>query len=121
MIDDNRICIIRDIISEYVKSPSLQHLRDPHSILSVAKDVVKQLDRGSGIWKKWEGERDVLLKMSLGSWIPVEELQIYLNTLPGPKLTSTDVSQRQRAYHEEPYSKYPNDGLKEGCLTLFNE
>ncbi|MBP2443442.1 hypothetical protein [Rhizobium leguminosarum] len=121
MIDDDRICTIRDIISDYVKSPSLQHLRDPHSILNIAKAIVKQLDRESGIWKKWEGQRDALLKASLGCWIPVEELQSYLNTLPGPRLTTTDVYQRQRAYYEEPYSKYPNDDLQEGCLILFNE
>ncbi|PKA43242.1 hypothetical protein CWR43_14470 [Rhizobium sullae] len=120
MFDDDRIYTIRDIISHFVKSPSLQHLRDPHSILIVAKTIVKQLDRESGIWKKWEGQRDALLKASLGCWIPVEELQSYLNTLPGPRLTTTDVCQRQRAYYEEPYAKYPNDDLKEGCLMLFN-
>ena len=65
MIDDDRVWTVRDIINEYVRSPSLQHLRDPHSVLTVAKAIVKQLDRGSGIWKKWEGERDALLQASL--------------------------------------------------------
>ncbi|MBY3323813.1 hypothetical protein HFO02_09345 [Rhizobium laguerreae] len=121
MIDDDRVWMVRDIINNYVKSPSLQHLRDPHSILSVAQAIVKQLDRESGIWKKWVGERDALLKASLACWIPIEELQSYLNRLPGPQLTATDVSQRQRAYWEEPYTSYPNDDLKVGCLALFAE
>ncbi|WP_245494649.1 hypothetical protein [Rhizobium leguminosarum] len=121
MIDDDRIRTVRDIINDYVKSPSLQHLRDPHSVFTVAKTIVKQLDRESGIWRKWEGERDGLLKESLGCWIPIEELRDYLNILPGPQLTATDVSQRQRACYEEPYAKYPNDELEEGCLILFAE
>lgn len=121
MVDDDRIRVVTEAIAAYVKSPSLQHLRDPYSIITVAKTVIKQLDRDSGVWKKWEGQRDALLKASLGCWIPVEELQSYLNTLPGPNLTITDVYQRQRAYYEEPYSKYPNEDLKQGCLVLFNE
>ncbi|TAV81554.1 hypothetical protein [Rhizobium leguminosarum] len=121
MIEDERIYTVCDIISDYVKSPSLQHLRDPHSVMTVAKSIIRQLDRGSGIWKKWEGERDALLKASLACWIPVEELQEYLNTLPGARLTATDIAQRQRAYFEEPYAPLPNDELKEGCLLLFVE
>ncbi|TCA82261.1 hypothetical protein [Rhizobium leguminosarum] len=121
MVDDDRIRVVTDAITAYVKSPSLQHLRDPHSIITLAKAIIKELDRDSGIWRKWKGQRDALLKASLGCWIPVEELQSYLNALPGPSLTVTDVCQRQRAYHEEPYSRYPNEDLKEGCLMLFNE
>lgn len=98
MVDDDRIRVVTEAIAAYVRSPSLQHLRDPHSIITVAQTVIKQLDRDSGIWKKWEGQRDALLKASLGCWIPVEELQSYLNTPPGPSLTITDVCQRQRAY-----------------------
>jgi hypothetical protein len=54
--------------------------------------IVTQLDRESGIWKKWVGERDALLKASLACWIPIGDLKSYLNTLPGPQLTATDVS-----------------------------
>jgi len=90
-------------------------------VLMVAKSILKQLDREGGVWRKWVGERDALLKSALGCWIPIEELRSYLNGLPGPDLTETDVAQRLRAYYEEPYSTYPNDDLKDGCLALFAE
>ncbi|WP_245483798.1 hypothetical protein [Rhizobium ruizarguesonis] len=51
----------------------------------------------------------------------MESLKEYLNLLPGPKLTSTDVAQRMKAIEEEPYTSYPNEELREGCLAIFNE
>ena len=36
------------------------------------------------------------------SWIPVEDLTELLNTMAGPSLTTTDVGQRLRAFHEDP-------------------
>jgi hypothetical protein len=35
-------------------------------------------------------------------------------------LTKTDVEQRLRAIWEEPYTTYPKDDLKDGCLSLYN-
>ncbi|MEY9583329.1 hypothetical protein [Sinorhizobium fredii] len=119
MIDDDRVWAVQAILSDYVKSPSLRHLRDPHSLMKVAKDIVKRLDRGNGLWQKWEGEREALLKSAVGCWIPIEALREYLNRLPGPRLTMTDVAQRLKAFEEEPYTYYPNDDLKDGCLALF--
>ncbi|ASY58300.1 hypothetical protein SS05631_c33860 [Sinorhizobium sp. CCBAU 05631] len=49
----------------------------------------------------------------------MQDLRDYLNDLPGPNLTMTDVAQRLRAFEEEPYASYPNDELKDGCLALF--
>jgi len=43
------------------------------------------------------------LKSAALCWIPIEDLLTFLNQLPGPPLTKTDVSQRLRAFHEEPY------------------
>ncbi|MEZ0000953.1 hypothetical protein [Sinorhizobium fredii] len=119
MINDDRIWAIQAILSDYVKSPSLRHLRDPHSLMKVAKDIVKRLDHHAGVWQKWEGEREALLKSAVGCWIPIETLRDYLNRLPGPSLTLTDVAQRLRAFQEEPYAYSPNDDLKNGCLALF--
>ncbi|WP_349434290.1 hypothetical protein [Pararhizobium sp. A13] len=119
MTNDDRIWAVKGILDDYVKSPSLRHLRDPHSLINVAKVIVKRLDRQSGIWQKWEGERETLLKSALGCWIPIDDLREYLNGLPGPSLTMTDVAQRLRAFEEEPYASYPNDDLKDGCLALF--
>lgn len=43
-----------------------------------------------------------------------------LINLPGPPLTRTDVEQRLRAIWEEPYTSYPNEALKDGCLSLYH-
>jgi hypothetical protein len=50
---------------------------------------------------------------------PVDDLQAYLNHLPGPPLTKTDVVQKLRAIHEEPYGYHPNDDVKASCLALY--
>jgi hypothetical protein len=42
-----------------------------------------------------------------------------LNGLPGPALTATDVEQRLRAVHDEPYNTYPEEALRDGCLVLY--
>jgi hypothetical protein len=119
MISDDRVSAVQGILSDYVRSPSLRHLRDPHSLHRVAREIVKCLDRQTKVWQKWEGEREALLKSSLGCWIPTEALHEYLNRLPGPPLTMTDVAQRLREFEEDPYTHYPNEDLREGCLAIF--
>lgn len=120
MIADDRIRAVQVVLSEYVRSPSLRHLRDPHSLLRVAKDIVKCLDREHRIWQKWTAEREALLKSTVGCWIPIETLREFLNGLPGPPLTMTDVGQRLRVFEEEPYSNCPDEGLRDGCLSIFS-
>lgn len=104
---------------DYVKSPSLRHLRDPQSIHKLARDIVQALDGASSVWKKWEGPREEIAKAAAPCWIPIEDLQVYLNTLPGPSLTKADIEQRLRALWEEPYTSYPNEELRYGCLTVY--
>lgn len=118
MIHDDRVSVVQALLSEYMKSPSLRHLRDPHSLTRVATDIVKRLDP-QRTWQKWEGEREALLKSAVGCWIPIQDLREYLNHLPGPILTMTDVAQRLRAFQEEPFASYPNDDLKDSCLALL--
>ena len=48
-----------------------------------------------------------MLRAAAECWIPREDLRQFLNSLPGPKLRATDVTERLRAVHEEPYSSYP--------------
>ena len=119
MMADDRVSAVQAILSEFVRSPSLRHLRDSHSLNRVAREIVKCLDRQTKVWQKWEGEREALLKSSLGCWIPIEALREYLNGLPGPLLTMTDVAQRLREFEEDPYTNYPNDDLRDGCLAIF--
>ncbi len=63
--------------------------------------------------------REPFLKSAALCWIPIEDLLAFLNELPGPPLTKTDVAQRLRAFHEEPYDPYPNEDLQAGCLALY--
>jgi hypothetical protein len=119
-MDAERQYAVRSLLFDFVKSPSLRHLRDPHNIQKLAREIINAVDRAGSIWKKWESEREEVVKAAFPCWIPIEDLQSFLNTLPRPSLTKTDVEQRLRAIWEEPYTTYPNDDLKEGCLALYN-
>jgi len=101
-----------------VKSPSPRHIRDPHSLAKLAQEIVKRIDRSNSIWQKWNGRRELLLKSAMGCWIPAADLRDFLNSTPGPRLTTTDVAQRLRAFEDEE-SSYPNDDLQPGCLALY--
>ncbi|WP_375312796.1 hypothetical protein WHZ77_05820 [Bradyrhizobium sp. A5] len=107
------------LLFDYVKSPSLRHLRDPHSVHKLARDILNAVDRAGSIWSKWEAEREEVAKAAAPCWIPTEDLLASLNNLPGPPLTRTDVEQRLRAIWEQPYTSYPNEDLKNGCLALY--
>lgn len=97
----------------------MKHIRDGWAVNKVACDIIRDLDGRSSVWPKWEGPREALLKAASATWIPVEDLKSFLNTLPGGRLTTTDVSQRLRAFYEEPYTAYPNDELRDSCLVLY--
>lgn len=118
MFDNDRVYAVRRLIFDYVRSPSLRHLRDPHSVGKLAEQVVVAVDRAPSVWRKWEGRREELLKGSVGCWVPLEDLREWLNAMPGPGLTLTDVAQRLRAF-EEDYSSYADEGLRDGCLELY--
>jgi hypothetical protein len=118
-MSNDRIYAVISALAEYVRSPSLRHLRDPHNLQKLAKELVTVFDRAGSVWTKWDGRRDDVAKAAAQCWIPIEDLLAFLNTLPGPPLTLTDVKQRLRALWEEPYSAYPNDELQAGCLALY--
>jgi len=115
----DRHSAVASLLFDYVRSPSLRHLRDPHSLHKLARDIVATLDRASLVWGKWESDREKLVKIAAPCWIPVEDLRVFLNSLPGPPLTPTDVEQRLRAIWEEPYTSYPKEELKNGCWTIY--
>jgi len=121
MAEDDRIWAVKELLFDYVKSPSLRHLRDPHSVHKLALEIVRRIDRGNSIWKKWDGQREALVKSALPCWIPVEDLRIFLAAMPGPSLTTTDVAQRLKAFEEEQYAEYPNEELREGCVSLYDK
>ncbi|HEY0218894.1 MAG TPA: hypothetical protein VGC26_03870, partial [Afipia sp.] len=84
-------------------------------------DIIRILEAARPTWRKWEEPRETLLKTAAPCWIPIEDLRSYLNEMPGPTLTATDVAQRLRDYYEQPYATYPNEDLKSGCLSLYEK
>lgn len=119
MTDHERVYAVSQLIADYVRSPSLRHLRDPHSIWRLSTDIVNRLDRGSSVWKKWDEHREAITKAAAPCWVPVKDLRDFLNSMSGPSLTSTDIVQRMRVFTEEPFAPYPNDELREGCEALY--
>lgn len=75
MRDDERVYSVRRMLHSYVSSPSLKHIRDHNFLNQLALEIVKSLDRSYSIWKKWDGQREVLLKSALGCWVPLEDLR----------------------------------------------
>jgi hypothetical protein len=120
MSGDHRVWIVREHLVGYVSGRSLRLIRDPHSLTHLAQRIVEQLNRGDSIWKKWSVQREMLLKSALGTWIPLPDLREFLNHLPGPNLTMTDVTQRLKALEEE-NSTYPNEELRAGCRALYEK
>lgn len=120
MSEDERVWAVKELLFDYVKSPSLRHIRDPYSVSRLAQAIVKCVDRGNSIWRKWDGQREFVLRSALGCWIPVEDLRSFLNDMPGSSLTKTDVAERLKALEEEQH-EYPNDDLQAGCLALYEK
>lgn len=118
MIDVERTWAVKRILFDYVKSPSLKHIRDPHSITKVAQDIVRRLDRGNVIWTKWTEHREMLLKSAVACWVPVADLRTFLSAMPGPAFTMTDVDQRLKDFELESHT-WARDEFKEGCLAIY--
>jgi len=120
MFDYQRQAQVRGLLLRYLESPSLRHLRDPKQVDRLAEEIVSTVDRSSPLWGKWDAARGELLKASAKTWIPIDDLIAFLNRLPGPRLTPTDVAQRLRAFQEEPYANlYPDERVKDACLALY--
>lgn len=120
MFDYPRHAQVRRLLFRYLESPSLRHLRDPKQVDYLVEKIITTVDQASPLWSKWDPARGELLKASAKTWIPIEDMVAFLNTLPGPRLTRTDVAQRLRALQEEPYADlYPDDRVKDACLALY--
>jgi hypothetical protein len=119
MREDERIWAVKRLLFDYVKSPSLRHIRDPHSVTKLAEQIVRQIEQSNSIWRKWDGQREVLLKSALCCWIPVEDMRDFLNGMPGPTLTTTDVTSRLKAFDEEDHYEYAKEEFREGCLAIY--
>lgn len=119
-METERLWAIKRALFEYVKSPSLKHVRDPNSVHKLATEILRSVDQASSVWRKWDGVRDNVARAAACCWLPIEDLRAFLNELPGPELTLTDVNQRLRAIWEEAaFNGYPNDDVKDGCTSLY--
>lgn len=118
-METDRVYAVLSKLMEYVKSPSLAHIRGHHQLQKLAKEIVEAVDRTGSVWKKWSNAREHLAKAASPCWIPDEDLQEQLNLLPGSFLTLTDVRQRLRALWEEPWSAYPDEDFRNSCLALY--
>lgn len=120
MFDYERHNAVRRLLFRYLESPSLRHIRDPKQVDRLAEDILSAVDRKPSVWSKWDPVRGELLKAASKTWVPIEDLVFFLNGLPGPTLTQTDVTQRLRAFQEEPYAHiYPDQRVREACLALY--
>jgi len=120
MLDYQRHSEVRRRLFRYLESPSLRHLRDPKQVDRLAEEIVAAVDRTHPLWSKWDATRGELLKAAAKTWIPIADLVAFLNSLPGPRLTKTDVAQRLRAFREEPYADlYPDERVKDACLAIY--
>jgi hypothetical protein len=61
MREDERVWAVKDLLFDYLKSPSL---RDPHSVIRLAQAIVRRIDQGNSIWRKLDGQRELLLPAS---------------------------------------------------------
>jgi hypothetical protein len=120
MPEDDRQYRVCKLLADYVRSPSLRHLRDPHSLQRLAKDILQEVASPNPIWTKWSQDREALARPAAYCWIPLEDLREHLNRMAGSSLTLTDVAQRLRAFNEEPYEPYPDEEQREACLEIYH-
>lgn len=106
-------------LADYVRSPSLRHIRDPRNLQKLTEELVRAIDSSNAVWTKWNSKREDLAKAAAPCWVPIDDLKDFLNDLQGPPLTRTDVTERLRAICEEPWTEYPKDELEAGCLALY--
>jgi len=121
MDEDERVGTVKGLLFNHVSTHSQRHIRDAWAIHLLAKEIVEKLDHRQGIWRKWNEQREALVKSATDCWIPIEDLREYLNGMPGPPLTRLDVAQRLRAFQEDEYGTSPNDEMRAGCVAIFEK
>jgi hypothetical protein len=119
MFMSQRTQVVYSLLAEYVRSPSLRHMREQRSLAKLALEIVTKLDRDSSVWKKWDGPRDKILGAAIECWIPKADLLDFLNSLPGPALTMTDLEQRMKSMIEEEYLGDPEPKLEAECFAIY--
>jgi len=52
MLADERLQTIRQLITAYVRSPSLRHIRDPRFVDELARRIMQAVDLEPSVWRK---------------------------------------------------------------------
>lgn len=76
MFMNQRTSVVYSLPAEYVRSPSLRHMREERSLAKLTLEIVTKLDRDSSVWKKWQGPRDKILGAAIECWIPKEDMLV---------------------------------------------
>ncbi|MBW0159638.1 hypothetical protein [Sedimentimonas flavescens] len=118
---NHRAEIVFRHLRDYVRSPSLRHMRDPHSLGKLSAEIVAELDNDSAVWRKWDGPRKDVIVEALDCWIPADDMLEFLNSLPGPKLTPTDLAQHMRHLIEVESIAQPEEALRDECRAIYEE
>lgn len=121
MDSNDQVRAVKELLFNHVCTPYQRHIRDGWAIHLLANEIVEKLRQRDGVWRKWTEQRETLVKSATDCWIPIEDLQEYLNGMPGPQLTRMDVAQRLRAFQEDEYGSRPNEGVKSGCRLIFEK
>ncbi|OYU71394.1 MAG: hypothetical protein CFE28_16190 [Alphaproteobacteria bacterium PA2] len=119
MVEDERLHAVKALVINHVSTPSLRRIRDAWAVHLLAQEILEKLDHRAGIWRKWNDQREELVKSATDCWIPIVDLQEYLNGMQGPPLTRMDVAQRLRAFQDEGHRSPPNEEMKPVCLDIF--
>lgn len=119
MPNDDRLQAIKHLLFNYARSPSLRHIRDPHTINVLANEIMRVVNGRNSVWRKWDEQREELVKSAVGCWIPLDDLRDFLNELSGSVLTTTDVAQRMRAFEDADCFSCSKEELQRGCLAIY--
>jgi hypothetical protein len=120
MPDGPRLRTIIGLLGRHVGSPALRHGGDSEQIAKLAGKILESVD-GDGArdpWRKWPLARDKLVRRAVDCWVPVDDLHAAPSELPGPPLTTTDVTGRLLALWEDGLDR-PDDTLRTGCDALY--
>ena len=65
MKDDERLWIVNEALFAHVKSHSQRHIRDPYQVVRLAQEIIRRIDLGTSMWRKWTPQRELLVKSSI--------------------------------------------------------
>ena len=68
MAEDDRLQAIKHLLFNYVRSPSLRHIRDPHAVIVLANEIMRVINDRNSVWRKWESFPSRLRNIDARVW-----------------------------------------------------